>query len=76
MDRTYLKALFELVALTYLVTVLGLATADGFDVTSLSAWKTAAVAGIPAVLAAVYGVVARLKGNFRSPLAVDTRDSV
>ena len=76
MDRTYFKALLELVVLTYAVSVLGLVTADGFDVTSLSAWKTAAVAGIPAVLAAVYGTVARVAGNRRSPLAVDTRDAV
>ncbi|AMD42775.1 hypothetical protein SEA_XKCD426_34 [Streptomyces phage Xkcd426] len=74
MNRTYFKALFELVALTYAVAFLGLVTADGFDIVSLAAWKSAAVAAFPPVLVAVYGVVARLAGNFASPLAVDTRD--
>lgn len=73
MNKTYAKALFELVVLTYLAGFLGLVSADGFDVTSLGAWKAAAVAAFPPVLVAVYGVVSRLVGNFASPLVVDTR---
>lgn len=75
MNKTYAKALFELVVLTYAVGFLGLVAADGFDVTSLGAWKSAGVAAFPPVLVAVYGFVARLAGNFRSPLVVDTRES-
>lgn len=74
MNRTYFKALAELVVLTYAVAFLGLVTADGFDITSIGAWKAAAVAAVPPVLVAVYGVVARLAGNFASPLVVDTRN--
>lgn len=74
MSKTYLKALLELVVLTYLAGFLGLVSADGFDVTSLGAWKAAAVAAFPPVLVVLYGVFARLKGNYQSPLAVDTRD--
>lgn len=70
----YLKSLFELVALTYAVTFLGIVTAAGFDITDLSSVRAAAVAGIPAVLAVVYGVVARALGNLNSALVVDTRD--
>lgn len=73
MNKTFVKALTELVVLTYAVSFLGLITADGFDLLSLAAWKSAAVAAIPPVLVVVYGVVARLKGNYASPLAVDTR---
>lgn len=73
MNKVYFKALLELIVLTYAVSFLGLVTADGFDIVSLAAWKSAAVAAIPPVLVAVYGVVARLAGNFASPLVVDTR---
>lgn len=71
----YAKSLLELVAVTYAVTFLGLVTAAGFDITNIASVKAAAVAAIPAVLSAVYGVVARLAGNFNSPLVVDTRTS-
>lgn len=74
MNRTYFKALLELVLVTYGVAFLGLVTADGFDVLSIAAWKAAAVAAFPSVLVALYGAMARLKGNFASPLAVDTRN--
>lgn len=70
---TYLKSLAELTVLTFLVTFLGLLTANGFDLTDLGAVKAAAVASIPAALAVVYGALARLIGNYNSALAVDTR---
>lgn len=70
---TYLKSLAELTLLTYLVTFLGLLTANGFDLTNLGAVKAAAVASIPAAMAVVYGALARLIGNYNSALAVDTR---
>lgn len=71
---TYLKSLAELVALTYAVTLLGLLTANGFDITDLAAVKAAAVAALPSVLVLLYGVLARLLGNVNSALVVDTRD--
>lgn len=74
MNRTYLKSLIELVVLTYAVTFLGLITADGFDVLNLGAVKAAAAASIPSALAVLYGVLARLVGDFNSAMAVDTRD--
>lgn len=73
MNKTFFKALFELALLTYVAGFLGLVAADGFDVTSLGAWKAAAVAAFPPVLAILYGAFARLVGNYASPFAVDTR---
>lgn len=70
---TYLKSLTELVLTTYVFSLLGLITANGFDITDLGAVKAAAVASIPAALAVLYGAVARLVGNGNSALAVDTR---
>lgn len=75
MNTTYLKSLLELALLTYAVTFLGLITADGFDLLNLGAVKAAATASLPAALAVVYGALARLLGNFNSPMAVDTRGS-
>lgn len=71
----YLKSLAELVLLTYAVTLLGLLTANGFDITDLAAVKAAAVSAIPSVLVLLYGVLAKLLGNANSALVVDTRDS-
>jgi hypothetical protein len=76
MNKIFFKSLAELAVVTYLTAFLGLVTADAFDVTSILAWKAAAVSAIPAVLAVVYGAVARFRGNFASALAVDTRTSV
>ncbi len=58
-----------------MVSLLGLLTADGFDLLSLAAWKASTVAALPPVLIAVYGVLARLAGNLNSPLVVDTREA-
>lgn len=71
---TYLKSLAELVLLTYAVTLLGLLTANGFDLTDLSAVGAAAVAAFPAVLSVLYGAAVKALGNRSSALAVDTRD--
>lgn len=71
--KTYAKSLFELTAVTYAVTFLGLVLSDGFDLMSLSSLRSAAVASIPAGLAVLYGALARFKGNYASALAVDTR---
>lgn len=69
----FLRATAELALLTFLASLLALATADGFDVLSLAAWKTAVTASIAPVLAVFYAVVVRLRGDFNSPLATDTR---
>lgn len=74
MNKSYARALVELVVLTYATTFLSLVSAAGFDFVSLAAWKSAALAAVPPVLVVLYGAVARLKGNYNSPLAVDTRD--
>jgi uncharacterized membrane protein len=72
----YLKSLAELAALTYAVSLLGLLTANGFDVTDLAAVKAASVAAFPAVLAVLYGAAVKALGNRNSALAVDTRDDL
>lgn len=71
----YFKSLAELVALTYVVGFLGLITAAGFDLTSLSAIKASGVAAFPSALAVLYGAAVRALGNRSSALAVDTRDN-
>lgn len=70
----YLKSLIELVAVTYGTAFLGLVLANDFDLTDIGALKAAATASLPAALAVVYGALARLKGNYDSALAVDTRE--
>lgn len=66
----YAKSLAELVLMTWFVTALGLATAAGFDVMDLGAWKTAAVAAFPAALAALYGAVVKPLGDKSLAVAV------
>ncbi|WP_128977290.1 holin [Streptomyces roseicoloratus] len=48
---------------TYAVTFLGLVLADGFDLTSVSALKAAAIAAIPAALSVVKAAVGSLVGD-------------
>lgn len=72
---TYLKSLAELTVVTYATAFLGLVLANDFDLTDISALKASAMAALPAALAVVYGALARLKGNYDSALAVDTRSS-
>lgn len=69
----YLRSLAELTAVTYGTAFLGLVLANDFDLTDIGALKAAATAALPAALAVVYGALARLKGNYNSALAVDTR---
>lgn len=54
----YVKDLADRVFWTYVQSVAGLATAAGFDVLSLSAWKVAAVASLPAGYTLVKGIIA------------------
>jgi hypothetical protein len=48
---------------TYAVTFLGLLLADGFDLTSVSALRAAAVAAIPAGLTVVKSAIASFVGD-------------
>lgn len=70
----FLRATVELAVLTFLASLLALATADGFDLLSLDAWKAAATAAFAPVLSVLYAVIVRLKGDLNSPLATDTRN--
>jgi hypothetical protein len=65
---TYFKSLAEVVFLAWLAAFLGLVTVAGFDVLDIASWKAAAVAAVPAALAALYGAVAKLVGDKSSPL--------
>ncbi|MEV0278899.1 holin [Streptomyces sp. NPDC050610] len=47
----------------YVTTLLGLLLADGFDLTSLSAIKAAAVAALPAALSVLKGAIGGLAGD-------------
>ncbi|MGW6566433.1 holin [Streptomyces sp. NPDC054975] len=53
----------ERVAGTYAVAFLGLLLADGFDLTSLSAVKAAAIAAIPAGLSVLKAAIGSLIGD-------------
>lgn len=62
MSRLVLDTI-ERTAATYAVTFLGLLLADGFDLTSLSAVKVAAIAAIPAGLSVLKAAVGSLVGD-------------
>ncbi|MFJ3793911.1 holin [Kitasatospora sp. NPDC090091] len=59
----YLLDLAERTLATYVVTLLGLLTASGFDLTDLGAMRAAAIAAIPAALSLVKGALATLVGD-------------
>lgn len=59
----YLADLAERVAATYATAFLGLLLANGFDLTDLSAVKAAAIASLPAALAVIKGVLAKVVGD-------------
>lgn len=50
--------LAERVISTYLASLIGLLLADGFDLTSISALRAAAIAALPAALSVIKGVLA------------------
>jgi len=70
----YFTDLFERVAASYGLSFLGLLLANGFDLTDVSAVKAAAIAGIPAALAVVYGALAGFVGNPKTAGFTDTRN--
>ncbi|MEU9606145.1 holin [Streptomyces sp. NPDC048057] len=62
MSRLVLDTI-ERTAGTYVVALLGLLLADGFDLTDLSALKAAAIAAIPAGLSVLKAAVGSLIGD-------------
>ncbi|MFJ6621321.1 holin [Kitasatospora sp. NPDC091335] len=58
--------LVERTVATYAAAFLGLLLADGFDLTSISALKAAALAALPAALTVVKGAVASRVGDPQS----------
>lgn len=66
MTRKYALDLLERVGLTAAGGALSVLGANGADITSLSVWQGAALAGFAAVIALLKGVVARTTGNKES----------
>ena len=63
MIRRFWIDVVERTAATYVVALLGLLTADGFDLTNLGALRAALVASLPAALTVVKSVAASLVGD-------------
>lgn len=63
MMRRFWLDLAERTVATYVVALLGLLAADGFDLTSLGALKAAGVAALPAALTVVKSAAASLVGD-------------
>ncbi|MEU1309526.1 hypothetical protein ABZ419_11610 [Streptomyces cinnamoneus] len=61
MPRFFLD-LVERTLATYLTTYFGLLLADGFDLTSISALKAAAIAALPAALTVVKAAIGSMVG--------------
>ncbi|MFF4380964.1 holin [Kitasatospora sp. NPDC092039] len=61
--RKLIIDLVERTVATYATAFLGLLLADGFDLTSISALKAAALAALPAALTVVKGAVATRVGD-------------
>jgi len=70
--ETYFKDLLYRTVATYVETVLGLVTAIGFDVLDMSAWKAAAVAGLPAAFTVLKGGLAYFVGNSEQAALINT----
>lgn len=64
--RVFLVDLLERTAATYVAVFLGLLLADGADLVSVSAWKAAAVAALPAAVTVVKGAVGSFIGDSAS----------
>ncbi|MBO1414256.1 holin [Streptomyces sp. FH025] len=64
--RKFTIDLAERTVATYAAAFLGLLLANGFDLTSITALKAAAVAALPAALTVVKGAVATFVGDPKS----------
>lgn len=63
MTKTYALDLAERVATTFAGGALAVLVADGVDLTSLTVWEGAGVAGLAAVVSLVKGILAKGTGN-------------
>ena len=70
MNRRWVVDSAERVAATYVEAVAGLVLANMAGVTSLDTWRTAAVAALPAAVAAVKTVAAGMVGGTMSPASI------
>ena len=70
MGKRWLVDAVERVTFTYVESVCGLLLTDAAGVTSMGAWKAAAVGGVPAVLAVIKTVCAGMVPGTVSPGSV------
>ncbi|KNB50327.1 holin [Streptomyces caatingaensis] len=63
MNKKVLVDIAERTVAAYLTTFIGLLLADGFDLTSVSALKAAAIAALPAALSVIKGALGRYVGD-------------
>jgi class 3 adenylate cyclase len=69
MTKTYLLDLLERVATTFAGGALAVLVADGVDLTNLTVWEGAGVAGLAAVMSLVKGIIAGRTGKDSASLA-------
>ncbi|RLU82274.1 hypothetical protein CTZ27_30455 [Streptomyces griseocarneus] len=62
-SRKVLVDILERTLAAYVTTFLGLIIADGFDLTSVSALKAAAIASLPAALSVIKGAIGSRFGD-------------
>ncbi|MFI9722212.1 holin [Streptomyces sp. NPDC052396] len=75
MNKKVLIDIAERTLAAYVTTFLGLILADGFDLTSVSALKAAAIAALPAALSVIKGALGRFIGDKDSAAWLPARDS-
>ncbi|MEU1825913.1 holin [Streptomyces abikoensis] len=74
MNRKVLLDIAERTLAAYVTTFLGIIIADGFDLTSISALKAAAVAALPAALSVIKGAIGSRFGDKSSAAWLPERD--
>lgn len=74
MNRQWAIDSAERIAATYVETVLGLVVANMANITSLDTWHTAAVAAIPATLAAAKTMLAAMIPGTVSPASMAPKE--
>ncbi|MFF4157987.1 holin [Streptomyces sp. NPDC001678] len=74
MDRKVLLDIAERTLAAYVTTFLGIVIADGFDLTSISALKAAAIAALPAALSVIKGAIGSRFGDKSSAAWLPERD--
>lgn len=74
MNRKVFLDIAERTLAAYVTTFLGIIIADGFDLTSISALKAAAVAALPAALSVIKGAIGSRFGDKDSAAWLPERD--